>query len=175
MNLLDRENKLPQSSSGGGGERGNEEIMKIIESYRGKKWALIPLLQEIQGQCGYVPPWTIRKIAEATKVFPAEVRGVVTFYAQFYTKPRGKYIVRVCKGTSCHVRGGRDILRTVKEILGISEGETTPDNLFSLEVVACLGTCFLSPAMMVGKDYYGLLSARRIPSILSLYKEREKK
>ena len=156
-------------------EQQKERIRKIIDSYRGKNRALIPLLQEIQQYCGYIPQWTIREIASAVKLFPSEVQGVVTFYAQFYTSPRGKYLIKVCKGTSCHVRGGRQILQTVKEILGIEEGETTADNLFSLETVACLGTCFLSPAMMVGKDYYGLLTQRRIPSIIENYRQRGKK
>ncbi len=166
--------KNENSSSGGASERGRERILTLIEKHRAARWPLIPLLQAIQEEIGYIPPAAVREIAESLGLFPAQVQGVISFYAQFYTEPKGKYLVRVCRGTSCHVRGGREVLATVKENLGIDEGETTSDMLFSLESVACLGTCFLSPAMMVGKDYYGLLAPRKIPSILKNYQKGKK-
>jgi NADH:ubiquinone oxidoreductase subunit E len=152
-------------------EKEKEKISELIKRYSSRDWALIPLLQAIQAEVGYIPKEYVRIIAGGLGLFPAQVQGVISFYAQFYTEPKGKYLVRVCKGTSCHVRGGRQVLQAVQEELGIAEGETTEDYMFSLETVACLGTCFLSPAMMVGKDYYGLLTQRRVPSILKNYRK----
>ena len=95
------------------------KITPIIEEYEGKKWALIPLLQKVQEEYGYIPPETIGPIAEALHLFPSEVQGVVTFYSQFSLKPRGKNVIRVCKGTACHVRGGRSILKIAKRELRV--------------------------------------------------------
>src|SRR4030042_4581186 len=114
-----------------------KQIDKIITSYRGQKWALIPLTQEIQEKVGYIPPEAIPRIALALGLFPSQVQGVITFYSQLYTHPRGKNIVRVCRGTACHVRGGKSILKLVKRHLGVDEGETTPDFQYTLETVAC--------------------------------------
>jgi NADH:ubiquinone oxidoreductase subunit E len=97
----------------------------------------------------------------------SRIYGVVTFYAQFYLNPRGRHTVRVCRGTACHVRGGKSVLNTVKEALGIEDGETTPDFNFSLETVACLGTCFLAPVMMVDRNYYGKLIPQKVASIIN--------
>lgn len=130
---------------------------------------MIPLLQKVQEHYGYVPPETLERIARHLRVFPAEVQGVVTFYAQFSLTPKGRNIVRVCRGTACHVRGGRSILRVAEENLGISDGQTREDLRFTLETVACLGTCFLAPVMMVNRDYYGKLVPPQVQSILRQY------
>jgi len=150
-----------------------EKIIKIIDRHRDKKWALIPLLQEIQEQFGYIPPETIDPIAEALKLFPVQVQGVITFYAGFTMKPKGKYVLRICRGTACHVKGGRSVLRFVKKELGLEEGETGKDYKFTLETVACLGACFLAPTMMVNRTYYGRLTPGKITSILAQYKRQE--
>ena len=147
------------------------KITPLIEEYQGKKWALIPLLQKVQEEYGYIPPETIGPIAEALHLFPSEVQGVVTFYSQFSLKPRGKNVIRVCKGTACHVRGGRSILKIAKRELGVDEGNTTEDYQFTLETVACLGACFLAPTMMVNKSYYGKLSPPKMSSILNQYEK----
>ncbi len=147
------------------------KITPLIEEYRGQKWALIPLLQKVQEEYGYIPPETIGPIAEALHLFPSEVQGVVTFYSQFSLKPRGKNVIRVCKGTACHVRGGRSILKIAKRELGVDEGNTTEDYQFTLETVACLGACFLAPTMMVNKNYYGKLSPPKMTSILKQYEK----
>lgn len=144
-------------------------INKLISNYRGQEWALIPLLQEIQDAVGYIPPEAIESIASGLGLFPAQVQGVITFYEQFHTEPRGKNIVRVCRGTACHVKGGKTILKLIKQNLEIEEGENTPDLQFTLETVPCLGTCFLAPAMMINKDYYGNLAPPKIKSILQQY------
>jgi NADH-quinone oxidoreductase E subunit len=148
-----------------------KKITPLIEEYKRQKWSLIPLLQKIQEEFGYVPPDAIEPIAKELHLFPSEVRGVITFYSQFSLEPRGKYIIRVCKGTACHVRGGRSILKIAKRELGVEEGHTTEDYHFTLETVACLGACFLAPTMMVNKSYYGKLSPPKINSILKQYEK----
>jgi NADH:ubiquinone oxidoreductase subunit E len=132
---------------------------------------LIPLLQEVQDIFGFIPPEAIGPIAEGLKLFPSQVQGVITFYAGFTLEPKGKYVVRVCRGTACHVKGGRGILRYMKKELGLEEGETAPDYQFTLETVACLGACFLAPTMMVNRTYYGKLSPTKVSSIVSEYKK----
>lgn len=145
------------------------KLYPIIDKHRGEKWALIPLLQEVQEAFGYVPPESIEPIAGALRMPPATVQGVITFYSGFSLKPRGKYVVRVCRGTACHVKGGRSILRTMKKELGLQEGETSADYQFTLETVACLGACFLAPTMMVNRSYFGKLSPTKVSSVLRQY------
>ena len=120
------------------------ELTAIIEEHSNKKWGLIPLLQKIQDRVGYVPPQSIEPIAQALKLYPSEVQGVITFYSGFALEPKGKSVVRVCRGTACHVKGGRGILRLMKKELNLEEGQTSPDYQFTLETVACLGACFLT-------------------------------
>ena len=146
-----------------------EKVQKIIWGFRGQKWSLIPLLQRVQEEMGYIPREAIGPVAEALNLFPSQVQGVITFYAQFFTEPRGRNIVRVCRGTACHVRGGRTILRVVKQNLGVEEGKTTEDFKFTLETVACLGTCFLAPVMMVNRSYFGKLVPPKVQSIIRQY------
>jgi NADH:ubiquinone oxidoreductase subunit E len=142
-----------------------EQIEKIIADYQGQRWALIPLLHEIQRVFGYIPPLAIGPIASAMGLFPSQVQGVITFYSQFYTEPRGKNIVRVCRGTACHVRGGKTILKLVKQQLGIDEGETTPDFEYSLETVACIGCCALAPNIVVNRDIYGHMNPKKVATV----------
>jgi NADH-quinone oxidoreductase E subunit len=147
------------------------KINAIIEKHRDQKWALIPLLQNVQEEFGYIPPESIEPIAEALRLFPSQVQGVITFYAQFSLKPRGKYVIRACRGTACHVRGAKSILKIIKRELALDVGQTTEDYQFSLETVACLGACFLAPTMMVNKTYFGKLSPPKINSILKQYEK----
>ena len=146
----------------------------IIDSSKDEKWALIPLLQDIQEEFGYIAPEFIEPIAEALNLFPSEVQGVITFYAGFSLEPKGKNVIKVCRGTACHVKGGRSIQRFLKRELGLNEGETSLDYQFTLETVACLGACFLAPAMMVNRNYFGKLSPPKVSSILSQYRKDEK-
>ena len=143
-----------------------KQIDKIITSYRGQKWALIPLTQEIQEKVGYIPPEAIPRIALALGLFPSQVQGVITFYSQLYTHPRGKNIVRVCRGTACHVRGGKSILKLVRQHLGIDEGETSEDMEYTLETVACIGVCALAPNLVVNNNIYGNLNPKKVAAIL---------
>lgn len=137
-------------------------ISQIVARHQGERWPLIPTLQEIQEEFGYIPPEAIKPIASAFGLFPSQVQGVITFYAQFYTVPRGKRIVRVCRGTACHVRGGKTILKLVKRHLGIEEGETTPDFEYTLETVACIGVCALAPNIVIGKETHGHMNPKKV-------------
>jgi len=139
-----------------------KRIDSIIADYRGQRWSLIPLLQEIQEMLGYIPPEAIPRIARGLGLFPSQVQGVITFYTQLYTAPRGKNIVRVCRGTACHVRGGKTILKLVKQNLGIEEGETTPDMEYTLETVACIGVCALAPNVFVGGQVYSRMNPKKV-------------
>lgn len=150
-----------------------DKIDEILEKYANEKGALISVLQETQEHYGFLSRENLVRIARALKVPLSKVFGVATFYAQFHLKPRGKHVIRVCLGTACHVRGGETILQAVSEHLGIKPGETTDDLLFTLERVACLGACGLSPAMMIGDKTYGRLTPKRVGEILDSYRLQE--
>lgn len=150
------------------------KIDVIIDKHKGEKWGLIPLLQEVQELCGYIPPETIEPIAESMNMFPSQVQGVITFYAGFALQPKGKYVLKICRGTACHVKGSRSIIRLMQRELDLKEGETTPDYQFTLETVACLGACFLAPAMMVNQTYFGKLAPAKVNSILNEYNKENK-
>ena len=143
------------------------EVDRIVAGHRGKQWALIPLLQDVQEQLGYIPPHAIKPIAEGLGLFPSQVQGVISFYAQLYTTPRGKKVVRVCRGTACHVRGGKTILKLVKQHLDVEEGETTPDMEYTLETVACIGVCAMAPNMVVGKETHGNMNPKKVSQVFA--------
>jgi len=150
-----------------------KKFSEIIEKHKREKWGLIPLLQIIQESFGYIPPETIQSIAEALGLSPSHVQGVITFYAGFSTEPKGKCVLKVCRGTACHVKGGKSILRIIQKDLDLEEGETSPDYQFTLETVACLGACFLAPAMMVDREYYGKLNPTKVTSVLGEYRKEK--
>ncbi len=141
-------------------------IEAIINEYQEQRWALIPLLQRIQQEFGFIPPGSISLVANGLRLFPAQVQAVISFYAQLYTTPRGKNIVRVCRGTACHVRGGKTILKLVTQHLGIGEGETTPDLEYTLETVACIGVCAIAPNIMINDVTYGRMNPKRVSQLL---------
>ncbi|MCE5334479.1 MAG: NAD(P)H-dependent oxidoreductase subunit E [Desulfobacteraceae bacterium] len=143
-----------------------EEIDDILKDFEGKQFEIIPALQAIQAKYGYVPPVFVKPLAEALRLFPSQVQGVMTFYAQFSMTPRGRNIVRVCRGTACHVRGGRSVLRTANRVLGLGDGETSEDLNFTLETVACLGACALSPVMTINRTYFGLMNPKKAETVL---------
>ncbi len=150
-----------------------EKFSEIITAHKQKKWGLIPLLQKVQESIGYIPPESMEAIAEALDLYPSQVQGVVTFYAGFSTEPRGKCVLKVCRGTACHVKGGKSILRVIQKDLDLEEGETSPDYQFTLETAACLGACFLAPAMMVDREYYGKLNPTKVTSVLGEYRKQK--
>ena len=145
------------------------KLDKMLSKYEGEEGILITVLQEVQAEFGWVPREAIKRIADALKVSLGQVYGVLTFYAQFYLTPRGRNTIRVCRGTACYVRGGRPVLRTVEQTLGIEEGETTNDFKFSLETVACLGACAMGPVIVVNRTYFGKMAPRKVETILRQY------
>ncbi len=152
-----------------------EPARKILESrpHIGAD-ELIPILQEIQEAYGYLPAEVLRWASGRTGIPTSRMYGVITFYAQFYLKPHGRHTVRCCRGTACHVRGGKKIINAVRAQLGIEDGETTEDMRFSLETVACLGACALSPVMVVDTVYHGKMTPRTAEQILQQLKQGEK-
>lgn len=135
-----------------------EKIDQVISNYEGRHGALIPVLKETQDICGYLPKKVQHRIAEGLHLPPSQVYGVVSFYAFFTTVPRGKYIIRVCLGTACYVRGSKQILDQLQRELHVEVGGVTQDRKFSLEAVRCLGACGLAPVMVVGHDTYGMVN-----------------
>ncbi len=130
---------------------------------------VIPLLQAIQDRYGYLPHEVLLEVSEQARIPASHLYGVATFYAQFHLEEHGRHTVRVCKGTACHVRGRQIIQEAVDEELGIKPGQTTEDRRFTLETVACLGTCFLAPVVMVDHDYYGTVNPDKVAEILAGY------
>lgn len=144
---------------------------EILEEYADVPGALIPVLQIAQTIFGYLPESALRKISLALDKPFSEVAGVVGFYSFFTTVPRGKHLVRVCLGTACYVRGGKDVLAGLKEILDIEIGETTSDRMFSLDVGRCFGACGLAPVIMVNDDVHERVRPSRLARILDQYRE----
>lgn len=132
--------------------------------------SLIPILQKIQAAYGYLPAEILFEVSKQTGLHVNHMFGVATFYEQFHLEPRGRNTIKCCRGTACHVKGGRDIANTIKRELRVEEGCTTEDMSFTFETVACLGTCFLAPVVMVNNDYYGNVAPNRIKSIIEKYK-----
>jgi len=148
----------------------NNEILKVIKKYEGKKGSAIPILQEVQEIEGYISKDTIRDITEHTGIPSAELYGIVTFYSMFRLKPQGRHIIRVCKGTACHVSGADNIASMLNTVLKLPEGEsTTEDGRFTLVEVACLGCCSLAPVIMVNEDTYGKVASDKLKKILDKY------
>ncbi len=148
-------------------------IDPLIEKYKNKKGNLIPILQGTQDVYGYLPQETFIKISEQTGLKLSEMYGVATFYTQFRLNPVGKYIVKVCHGTACHVQNATAISEAVEDALGIKDGETTEDRLFTLESVACLGCCSLAPVMMIGDETYAKLTGTKAVKIVKEIKIKE--
>lgn len=142
---------------------------EIVTPWKGRKGGLIPVLQGVQSVIGYLPPEAMETIALELKKPLAEIYGVATFYAQFHFKPRGKNIVRICRGTACHVRGSLKIMNRFKDLLGVEENETTADLRFTLEPVACLGACGLAPVITVNEDTHGRLTPEDVSAVIKKY------
>ncbi|MGC9374414.1 MAG: NADH-quinone oxidoreductase subunit NuoE [Bacteroidales bacterium] len=146
----------------------------LLEKYKKKKGSLIPILQGTQNIYGYLPKKAFLKIAEVTGAELSEMYGVATFYTQFRLNPVGKHIIKVCHGTACHVQNATAISEALEDALGIKDGETTDDNLFTLESVACLGCCSLAPVMMIDGETYGKLTGSHAVKIVKEIKIKEK-
>jgi NADH-quinone oxidoreductase subunit E len=150
------------------------QLGKILWVFEGKKGALIPILQRVQEEFGYLPQEALTEIATFLKLPPSHVFSVATFYAHFYLTRRGDHLVRVCQGTACHVRGASDILETAQHCLGIKTGQTTADYNYSLERVACLGSCALAPLMVVDDTLYPQITTTKVVEILKNAKDAQK-
>ena len=158
-------------------EASEEELLarldEVIIEYKDKPGALIPVLQTAQAIFGYLPECALRKVSLGLNKSYSEVAGVVGFYSFFSTQPRGKHIIRVCLGTACYVRGGKQVLDALKDRLGIDVGETTPDRNFSLDVARCFGACGLAPAIMIDEDVHQRVKAARLQQILDQYLDQD--
>lgn len=138
----------------------------IFSNHQGEKQELIPILQETQEQFRYLPAAAMKEIARFLKMPESTVYGVSTFYAQFKLTPLGKKIIRVCRGTACHVRGASKVLTELENRLGIKAGETTDDLEYTLETVACIGACALAPTMTIGSETYGKMTPNKVAEVL---------
>jgi NADH:ubiquinone oxidoreductase subunit E len=145
------------------------KIDAIIERYRDKPGSLIPVLQQAQEVCGYLPHMVQRYIAQGMKMSPSVVFGVATFYSYFTLVPRGKHVIRVCLGTACYVKRSEEILEKIKDELDIEVGEITRDKKYSLEAVRCLGACGLAPVVVINQDTYGDVAATKVMDIVKKY------
>jgi NADH:ubiquinone oxidoreductase subunit E len=146
-----------------------DKLAKIISDYKDVKGGLITVLQEAQKVFGYLSKDVLIYISKELKVPLSQVYSVVTFYSQFYLTPQGKYTIRACRGTACHIQGAKKIISTIEDFLGLKDGETSPDLKFTFETMACLGTCALSPVIMVNKDYFGKMTPKKVITILEQY------
>jgi NADH-quinone oxidoreductase subunit E len=145
---------------------------RMLWRHSGEPGMLIPLLQAAQDSYGYVPPLAIEQIAEATRIPASEVFGVITFYKQFRLRPLGEHIIRVCKGTACHVLGAEMIAQTVGDELGIIRDETSEDGLFTFMEVACIGCCSLAPVVMIDDQAFGRLTPQKLRGVLRRYRKK---
>jgi len=145
------------------------KLDSVFDRHQQEEGALIPVLQDAQEIYGYLSEEVLVTVGKRLCIPMSRIYGVVTFYAQFYLSPRGRHTVRVCRGTACHVRGGKNIRKAVQQFLGVEENETTPDSKFTFETVACLGACALSPVLLVDKNYYGKLTPAKVTQVLKQY------
>jgi len=150
----------------------NKQLNKIFSSYKGKKEELIPILQHVQSEFGYLPEKAMLEVAKFTRVPESRVYAVATFYAQFRFSPIGKKHIMVCRGTACYVKGAPRVLEEIEKCLSIKEGETTADMEYSLETVACIGACGLSPCIMINKEVYAKLTPKKIAALFNNGKKR---
>ena len=149
-------------------------VGEILTSYKGEKADLIPILQQVQQEYGYLPEEALSQIAQFVNLPECTVFGTVTFYAQFKLVPTGRNVVRVCRGTACHVRGGPRILKDVEKKLGIKPGESTADLEYTLETVACIGACALAPNITINSDTHGQMTTKKVAEILGTKSEARK-
>jgi NADH-quinone oxidoreductase subunit E len=152
-----------------------KKIEPLLEKYKGKDGNLIPILQGVQNEYGYIPKEAFIKINKELGLELASMYGVATFYSQFRLNPVGKHIIKVCHGTACHVQNASKITDALMDSLKINDGETTDDKLFTLESVACLGCCSLAPVMMIGDNTYGKLDGKSAVRVIKDIKLSENK
>ncbi len=145
------------------------KVEELLQEFAGKKGVMVPVLQKVQDVYGYLPRPALEYVAKKLRIPISKVYGVATFYAQFHLHPRGKNIVRVCRGTACHVRGVTKVAERMQELLGVGVGGTTPDLKFTYEEVACIGACGLAPVMMINDRTFGKLTPEKLKGIIEDY------
>lgn len=148
-------------------------IDTIIDSLKRTKGSLIPVLQQTQNLLGYLPEEALLHISSRMNIPFSEVTGVVTFYSFFSTVPRGRHVVRVCLGTACYVRGGKQVLEALSRELSIPVGDTTKDRMFSLEIGRCFGACSLAPVVMIDDDVHQRIRPDKVHELISTYRDKE--
>ncbi len=148
-----------------------ERLDTVFASYKGEKNELIPILQDVQEELGYLPEEAMREVARFMRLPESKVFGVATFYARFHLQPRGKHIIRLCCGTACHVRGAKKISDKVKDLLQVDVGQTTGDKKYTFEEVACIGACGLAPVMTIDEKTFGKLNPDKTKDILGSFGE----
>ena len=151
-----------------------EELSQVIEDYKNKEGALIPVLQIAQSLFGYLPEEAMKLVSAGLDIPYSQVAGVVSFYSLFSTVPQGKYVIRVCLGTACYVRGGKEVMASIEKELGIGVGETTADRLFSLEVGRCFGACGLAPVIMINDETFQRVKPNKVSQIIAEYRAMDK-
>ena len=156
-----------------GNDLKDERIEKILSKYDRNKSNLIQILNEVQETYGYIPESVQLEISKFLGIEMAEIYGVITFYARFSLKPKGKYNVAVCLGTACFVKGSERVLERVKQKLGIDVGQTTPDGKFSIEATRCIGACGLAPVFTVNDEVYGKATPELVDKVLDEYMSKE--
>lgn len=162
-----------ETAPGLGGEVDLKLLDPLVKKYKGKKGNLIPLLQGTQNMFGYIPAEAMNIISRETGLKVSDMYGVVTFYAQFRLNPVGKHIIKICHGTACHVQNAKAVTEDIQNFLEVKDGGTTPDNIFTLETVACLGCCSLAPVMMIGDETHGKLSGKKAVEVIKEIKRKE--
>ena len=145
-------------------------LQQVIEELKNEPGCLMPVMQRAQDIFGYLPEDVQNIIAKGLDIPVSDVYGVATFYAQFNLEPKGKYIISVCLGTACYVKGAQLVLDKLEEVLGVPAGSTTPDGLFTLNATRCLGACGLAPVIMVNDDVYGRLTPEQVPDVIAKYR-----
>ncbi len=148
-----------------------DRVKEILSSFQGQRSELIPMLQAVQNEFGFLSEQQIKAIAKYLGVPESKVYGVATFFAQFYFAPRGKHEIKVCIGTACHVKGANRILDAFERELGVCCGETTANAQFSLEKVACVGSCAIAPVVMIADNVYGRLETKKVKGVLEKYEQ----
>lgn len=151
-----------------------DQLKQIFARYKGKRDELIPILQEVQEVFDYVPREAMLDIAGFLQIPKSNVYGIATFYNQFRFTPPGKHPIRLCMGTACHVKGGKLVLEALERELEIKVGETTPDEEFSLDRVACIGCCVMAPVMVINKNIYPHMTTLKVEEVLIGIKEKDK-
>ncbi len=155
--------------------RSFKKVCEILDRHKRDATKLVPILQEVQSEYRYLPEPVMTFVATSLGIPPARVYGVATFYSHFTLEPKGKYVIRVCDGTACHVKGSENLIGAIQKRLNLKDKQrTTPDMLFTLETVSCLGACGLAPVVVVNEDVYSLMTEQKTAALIDELEKKEK-